>query len=47
MTLDKSKANLVIDALMFLCVMAMAGIGILMKFVLLPGKDPGSCMVEK
>ncbi|MCF6156179.1 MAG: DUF4405 domain-containing protein [Candidatus Brocadia sp.] len=39
MALDKSKVNLVIDALMFLCVMAMAGIGLLMKFVLLPGKD--------
>ncbi|KAB2834364.1 MAG: DUF4405 domain-containing protein [Candidatus Brocadia sp.] len=39
MTMDKSKVNLVIDALMFLCVMAMTGIGLLMKFVLLPGKD--------
>ncbi|OQY97947.1 MAG: DUF4405 domain-containing protein [Candidatus Brocadia sp.] len=39
MTMDKSKVNLVIDALLFLCVMAMTGIGILMKFVLLPGKD--------
>lgn len=37
--MDKSKANLVVDALMFLCVMAMTGIGLLMKFVLLPGKD--------
>ncbi|KKO20401.1 MAG: hypothetical protein BROFUL_00872 [Candidatus Brocadia fulgida] len=37
--MDKSKVNLVIDALLFLCVMAMTGIGILMKFVLLPGKD--------
>ena len=37
--MDKSKVNLVIDALMFLCVMAIAGIGFLMKFVLLPGKD--------
>lgn len=37
--MDKSKGNLVIDALMFLCVMAMTGIGLLMKFVLLPGKD--------
>lgn len=37
--MDKSKINLVIDALMFLCVMAMTGIGLLMKFVLLPGKD--------
>ncbi|GJQ23140.1 MAG: hypothetical protein HBSAPP01_09300 [Candidatus Brocadia sapporoensis] len=39
MSMDKSKINLVIDALMFLCVMAMTGIGLLMKFVLLPGKD--------
>ncbi len=39
MTMDKSKLSLVIDALMFLCVMAIAGIGFLMKFVLLPGKD--------
>lgn len=37
--MDKSKVNLVIDALMFLCVMAMTGIGLLMKFVLLPGKE--------
>jgi len=37
--MDKSKVNLVIDALMFLCVTAMAGIGFLMKFVLLPGKE--------
>lgn len=37
--MDKSKVNLVIDALLFLCVMAMTGIGILMKFILLPGKD--------
>jgi hypothetical protein len=37
--MDKSKINLVIDALMFLCVMAIIGIGMLMKFVLLPGKE--------
>ena len=37
--MDKSKLNLVIDALMFLCIMAIAGIGFLMKFVLIPGKD--------
>ncbi|NUO07558.1 MAG: DUF4405 domain-containing protein [Candidatus Brocadia sp.] len=37
--MDKSRVNLVIDALMFLCVMAMTGIGFLMKFILLPGKD--------
>lgn len=37
--MDKSKVNIVIDALMFLCVMAIAGIGFLLKFVLLPGKQ--------
>lgn len=37
--MDKSKVNLVLDAMMFLCVMAIAGIGLLMKFVLLSGKD--------
>ncbi|GAN33419.1 MAG: DUF4405 domain-containing protein [Candidatus Brocadia sp. AMX2] len=37
--MDKSKVNLVIDALLFLYVMAMAGIGLPIKFVLLPGKD--------
>jgi len=39
MVMNKSKVNLIIDGLLFLCVMAIAGIGILMKFVLLPGKD--------
>lgn len=39
MAMDRPKVNLVIDTLMFFCVMAMAGIGLLMKFVLLPGKD--------
>ena len=37
--MDKSKANLIIDALLFLCVMAITGIGLLMKYVLLPGKE--------
>lgn len=37
--MDRPKINLIIDALMFLCIMAMAGIGLLIKFVLLPGKD--------
>lgn len=37
--MERSKVNLVIDALMFFCVMAMTGIGLLVKFVLLPGKD--------
>lgn len=36
---DKSQTNFIIDALMFLCMMAMVGIGFLMKFVLIPGKD--------
>jgi len=36
---NKSKVNFVIDALMFLCLMAIAGIGFLMKFVLIPGKE--------
>ncbi len=33
----KPKVNLVIDALMFLVLMAVAGLGFLMKYVLLPG----------
>ena len=36
---DKSKINFVIDALMFLCTMAITGIGFLIKFVLIPGKE--------
>lgn len=39
MVMDKSKVNLVIDALMFFCVMVMTWIGLLVKFVLLTGKD--------
>lgn len=39
MAIDKLKVNLVVDALMFLCVMALTGVGLLMKFILLPGKD--------
>ncbi|MBU0568655.1 DUF4405 domain-containing protein [bacterium] len=35
----KSKVNFVIDALMFLCMMAIAGTGFLMKFVLIPGQE--------
>ena len=42
--MDKSKVNLVIDALLFLYVMAMAGIGLPIKFVLLPGS---SLYIEK
>lgn len=47
MAMDKSKVNLVIDALMFLCVMAMAGVGLLMKFVLLPGKETAAVYGRK
>jgi hypothetical protein len=35
---DKSKINFIINALMFLCLMAMAGLGLLMKYVLVPGR---------
>ena len=34
---DRSKLNLVLDALMLMLMMAIAGIGFLMKFILLPG----------
>jgi hypothetical protein len=37
--LDKSKINFLVDSLMFLCMTAIAGLGFLMKFVLIPGKD--------
>lgn len=37
--LDKSKLNFIIDALMFLCMMAIIGLGFLMKFILIPGKE--------
>jgi Domain of unknown function (DUF4405) len=36
---DKGKINFLIDALMFLCMAALAGIGFLMKYVLLPGRE--------
>jgi uncharacterized membrane protein len=36
--MDKPRLNFLIDALMFLCLMAMAGLGFLMKYVLLPGR---------
>ena len=35
--MKKSKLNLVIDTLMLLCVSASVGIGLLIKFVLVPG----------
>ena len=34
---NKPKINLVIDAIMFLLLMAIAGLGLLMKYVLVPG----------
>ena len=36
---NKVKLNFVIDALMFLCMTAIAGLGFLMKYVLLPGRE--------
>jgi len=35
--MKKSKLNLIIDALLLLCLAAIAGIGLLMKYVLVPG----------
>jgi len=35
--MTKPKLNLVIDALLLLCIAAIAGIGLLMKYVLVPG----------
>ncbi len=35
----KNKLNFVIDAVMFLAMMALAGIGFLMNWVLLPGRE--------
>ncbi len=37
--MDKGKLNFWIDAVMFLCMAAIAGIGFLMKYVLIPGKE--------
>ncbi len=37
MIIKKSKLNLVIDALLLLCLAAIAGIGLLIKYVLVPG----------
>ena len=36
--MDKGKLNFVIDALMFLCLMALAGLGFLMYYILPPGR---------
>ena len=35
--MEKSKLNLVIDALLLLCLAAITGIGLLIKYVLVPG----------
>jgi hypothetical protein len=37
--MNKAKLNFVIDALMFLGMTAIAGLGFLMKYVLLPGRE--------
>jgi len=37
--MSKSKINFLTDSLMFLCMSAIAGIGFLMKVVLIPGED--------
>jgi len=37
--MNKTKFNFTIDALMFLCLTAIAGLGFLMKYVLLPGRE--------
>jgi hypothetical protein len=37
--IEKSKLNFIVDALMFVFMMALAGIGFLMKFDLIPGKE--------
>jgi hypothetical protein len=36
---DKSKINFVTDGIMFLCMMAIGGLGFLMKYVMPPGKE--------
>ena len=36
---DRPNFNFVIDAVMFLVMMAMAGLGFLMKYVLIPGRE--------
>ena len=37
--MDKPKLNFIIDALMFLTLMALAGLGFLMKYILFSGRD--------
>ncbi len=36
--MDKTKLNFFIDASMFLTMMALAGLGLLIKYVLIPGR---------
>ena len=36
-SIDKSKLNLIIDVIMLLLMMPIAGIGFMMKYVLVPG----------
>jgi len=36
---DKGKLNFIIDGLLFLVMMAMAGLGFLMKYILVPGRE--------
>jgi hypothetical protein len=36
---DKARLNFINDALMFLVLMAMAGLGFLMNYVLIPGRE--------
>jgi len=37
--MNRTNLNFVIDALMFLCLMAIAGLGFLMKYILPPGRE--------
>ena len=37
--MKKPKINIIIDSVMFVCLMAIAGMGFLMKFVLIPGQQ--------
>ena len=39
MDMDRTNFNFVIDGLMFLCLMALAGLGFLMKYALIPGRE--------
>lgn len=37
--MDKPRLNFVVDAIMFMLLMAIVGLGLLMKFVLIPGRE--------